>query len=231
MEELRRRSPDTPVLAVDLPGRGRTEGTLMGARIADWGASIVAQIEAAGLDEVVLVGHSLAGLSVPDAATRLGTRRVRRIMFMGAAVPPQGQSLVESAAPLMRWWVRAVSARGVPIPAMPGALAALWFCNGMTPEQKRYSVARLCPESPTVMAERVDRSALPRAIPRTWIITLRDRALSPRVQRQGIENLGVDETVEIDACHNAMISAPGRLAEILLARVPAGGGVPPAAQA
>lgn len=219
------------MLAVDLPGRGRTAGELVGARIADWGASIVAQIDAAGLDEVVLVGHSLAGLSVPDAATRLGPRRARRIMLMGAAVPPQGRSLVESATPLMRWWVRTVSARGVPIPTMPGALAALWFCNGMTREQRRFSLARLCPESPTVMAERVDRSALPREIPRTWIITLRDRALTPRAQRRGIENLGVDETVEIDACHNAMISAPGELAEILLAGMPAVAQVPPAAEA
>lgn len=220
MEQLRHRAPDVPVLAVDLPGRGRTPGELVGARIADWGASIVAQMDDAGLDEAVLVGHSLAGLSVPDAAVRLG-RRARRIVLMGAAVPPQGQSLLESAAPLMRWYVGRVSAREVSMPSMPGALAGLWFCNGMTRVQKRYSVARLCPESPTVFGERVDRSALPRSIPRTWIITLRDRALSPRVQRRGIDNLGgVDETVEIDTCHNAMISAPGALADILLARLP-----------
>jgi len=39
------------------------------------------------------------------------------------------------------------------------------------------------------------------------------------VQREFIGNLGgVDEVIELDTCHNAMISEPVKLAEILLSR-------------
>jgi hypothetical protein len=55
--------------------------------------------------------------------------------------------------------------------------------------------------------------------PRTWILTLRDRALAPKVQRKHIEALGgVQTLIEIDTCHLLMVSEPERLAEILVER-------------
>ena len=59
---------------------------------------------------------------------------------------------------------------------------------------------------------------MPEGISRSWILTLRDRALCPTEQRLSIERLGgVEEIVELDTCHNAMIAEPARLAEILCA--------------
>jgi pimeloyl-ACP methyl ester carboxylesterase len=220
VDALRRRDPAVSVLAVDLPGRGPTPGNLMDARIAEWGRSIVAQVDTAGLDRVVIVGHSLAGLSVPDAVARMGPDRVHRMILMGAAVPPQGKSIVDDAHWMLRWYVRRLTSRPVPTPPMPRRLALMWFCNGMNREQKRFALSRMCPESPSIVAERVDRSGLARSTPRTWILTRRDRVMSPRTQHRAIRNLGgVDELVEIDSCHDAMISVPDELARILLARL------------
>ncbi len=51
----------------------------------------------------------------------------------------------------------------------------------------------------------------------TWILTRRDRALSVRAQQRGIAALGgVDAVIPIDTGHMLMISAPDRLAQILL---------------
>jgi hypothetical protein len=56
-------------------------------------------------------------------------------------------------------------------------------------------------------------------LPRTWIMTLRDRALSLRQQLRCITSLGgVDTLVCIDTCHDLMYSQPSRLASILLER-------------
>ena len=60
---------------------------------------------------------------------------------------------------------------------------------------------------------------MPDDVPRTWILTLRDRALSPKSQRRSIAALGgVQTVIPIDTCHGLMVSEPKRLAEILIER-------------
>jgi len=71
--EQARQAPELRVLAVDLPGRGSKPADLTAVRIADYIDSVVADIEGAGLGDVVVVGHSLAGVTVPGVVARLGT--------------------------------------------------------------------------------------------------------------------------------------------------------------
>ena len=60
---------------------------------------------------------------------------------------------------------------------------------------------------------------MPDDVPRTWILTLRDRALSPGRKRRSIAALGgVQTVIPIDTCHNLMVSEPKLLAEILVER-------------
>ena len=77
----------------------------------------------------------------------------------------------------------------------------------------------MCAESIKVATEPVTRSGLPEDLPMDWILTKRDRALRPRLQRQFISSLGgVDNVFELDTCHDAMISEPTELAKIILGR-------------
>ena len=216
--ELARQAPELRALAVDLPGRASRPADLTIVTISDFTNSVVADIEDAGLREVVVVGHSMAGLTVPGVVAKLGATRVREMIMLAAFVPPQGSSVVDTLrgplAPLAR------SARRLPKSfEMPGAAARFAFCNGMTRGQRKLVVSRLCPESPNVIFEPVDRSDLPEDVPRTWIMTLRDRALSVRQQCNAIEWLGgVDTMICLDGSHDVMFSDPGRLAEILADR-------------
>jgi len=60
---------------------------------------------------------------------------------------------------------------------------------------------------------------MPDDVPRTWIMTLQDRAIRPKLQRRTIEAIGgVQTLIEIDSCHMVMVSEPERLAEILVGR-------------
>ncbi len=99
------------------------------------------------------------------------------------------------------------------------AAARFAFCNGMTREQRRFALSRLYMESVNVIVEPVDRSDMPEDVPRTWVMTLRDRALSARQQHNCMTALGgVDTIICLDTCHDAMISEPKRLAAILIDR-------------
>lgn len=71
------------VLAVDLPGHGRSGGEpLTGiAAMADW---IVQLLDAVGLSRAALVGHSMGALVAVDAAVRHGDR-VRALGMIGVA--------------------------------------------------------------------------------------------------------------------------------------------------
>jgi hypothetical protein len=60
---------------------------------------------------------------------------------------------------------------------------------------------------------------MPDDIPRTWILSLRDRALAPKLQRKYIDAIGgVQTLIELDTCHMVMVSELERLAEILIGR-------------
>jgi pimeloyl-ACP methyl ester carboxylesterase len=216
--ELTCQEPGLRVLAVDLPGRGRKPADLATATLAAWVDSVVADIDEAGCQDIVVVGHSMAGLTVPAVVTRLGPTRVRELILAAAFVPPQGLSVVEvlrgPLAPLARLGVRINKSF-----AMPTAAARLAFCNGMSRDQRTFALARIYAESPRVIGEAIDRRGLPDEVPRTWIMTTRDRALSRGQQHRCISALGgVDTLICIDTCHNLMISEPRRLAEILIER-------------
>lgn len=216
--ELTRGAPELRVLAVDLPGRAGKPGELSTITISDWVDSVVADVDDAGLEDVVVVGHSLGGVTVPGVVAKLGARRVREMVLLAAFVPPQGKSVADTLrgplAPLARaaGWIH----RSFPMPAFAARLA---FCNGMTAEQRKFAMSRLCLESPAVIVEPVDRSDMPGEVPRMWIMTTSDRALSIRQQRRSIQSLGgVDTLICVDSCHDVMISEPNWLARVFIER-------------
>lgn len=71
------------VLAVDLPGHGRSAGPALETieALADW---VVALLDAAKLDKAALVGHSLGALVALEAAARAPTR-VWALALLGIA--------------------------------------------------------------------------------------------------------------------------------------------------
>jgi pimeloyl-ACP methyl ester carboxylesterase len=73
------------VLAVDLPGHGRSQGAALTSveSIAQW---LGALLDAVGVARAALVGHSLGALAVLEAAAQM-PQRVERIALLGPAVP------------------------------------------------------------------------------------------------------------------------------------------------
>ena len=84
------------VLAVDLPGHGRSGGDALPSveAIADW---IPAVLDAARIDAAALVGHSLGSLAALECAARHAAR-VTRIALVGPAAPmPVSEALLDAA--------------------------------------------------------------------------------------------------------------------------------------
>jgi pimeloyl-ACP methyl ester carboxylesterase len=82
------------VLAPDLPGHMRSAGPAMASieAIADW---LLALLDAAGVQQAALAGHSLGSLAALEAAAR-APERITRLAMLGTAVPmPVPQALLD----------------------------------------------------------------------------------------------------------------------------------------
>jgi pimeloyl-ACP methyl ester carboxylesterase len=218
VDEIERLESDLTMLAVDLPGRRGKPGDLGTLSIADWVDSVIRDIDDAGLNDVVIVGHSMAGLTVPGVVNRLGASRVRELILATAFVPPEGTSMADT----LPWpggpTARRNAKRGTPSETS-AMMARFVLLNGVPRTRRRFMAGRLYPESSRIMAETVSRSAMPDDIPRTWILTRRDRGLSIKSQHRSIQAIGgVQTLIPIDTCHCPMVSEPERLAEILVER-------------
>jgi hypothetical protein len=94
------------------------------------------------------------------------------------------------------------------------------FCNDMDEAQARFVLDNFGSEALPIVAERVSRDGLSSAIPKTWVRLLDDAILTPGIQDTCIANLetspgGTVAVIDLDSGHNAMVSHPRELAEII----------------
>jgi pimeloyl-ACP methyl ester carboxylesterase len=209
---------DPPVCVVDLPGRGARPADLSLTTVADFADAVVEDIAAAHLRDVVLVGHSLAGITLPAVAARIPSS-LRRLVFVACVVPATGQTVGEVLATLgpaasevaARIGSEAVTDHGT----MHRDLAVAMFCNDMDAKQTDFTLARLVPESLGVLNDPIDLRGLQRPIPRTYVRLGRDASVVPDTQDTMIVNIAPAGVIELDAGHMAMITQPAALARIL----------------
>jgi pimeloyl-ACP methyl ester carboxylesterase len=194
---------DGPVIAVDLPGRGSRPADVDAVTLDDCVQAVLADADAAAFDRFVLVGHSLAGLTITETASR-HPGRVARLVYIGALVPPPGAS----ASILM------TGADLDAMPLLPEEQARALFGNDLTDEQWREHFAGLVPDAVGIMNARL--GGYPSGIPITYINMTQDVPVPPALAEQMIANLGPGVTCRtIDAGHTVMVSQPERLAKIL----------------
>jgi pimeloyl-ACP methyl ester carboxylesterase len=84
------------VLAVDLPGHGRSAGPAL-ASIADMAAWLFRLLDAAGIERAMLVGHSMGALVALEAAATQPARVLRLALLGVAARMPVHPDLLKAA--------------------------------------------------------------------------------------------------------------------------------------
>jgi pimeloyl-ACP methyl ester carboxylesterase len=203
-----------PVLAVDLPGRGAHPAPPEEITFDRAAASVVADIDAAGFEDVVLVGHSLAGASMPATIGKLGDR-VRHAVFVACTVPDQASSCLDMLPPDMQEFARPALEAGE-VGMLSEEMAKEVFGNDLDDAQFAWMVERMVPErAPRLLLEPVDLSPLRAAFPRTWVRPVHDAIVDPERQLHYAVNVGDCEVIDLDAGHMCMISQPLKLTEII----------------
>jgi pimeloyl-ACP methyl ester carboxylesterase len=203
---------DGPALAVDLPGRGAHPAPLGEVTFAACAEAVRGDVGTAGFDEVVVVGHSLAGCSLPSILEALG-ERVRHAVFVACTVPDDGRSAFDVLDPSIQQMIR--DAGDLQPRPMDPAMAKVVFGHDLTDEQFAWCVQRLVAEAPRLTTDPVDLSPLRGDVPRTWVRTLGDAIVPADRQLDYADNVGDCPVVDLDAGHMCMVSQPAALAQIL----------------
>jgi pimeloyl-ACP methyl ester carboxylesterase len=204
----------TPALAVDLPGRGSRPADLTTVTLDDFTAAVASDIDATGWDRTLLVGHSMAGITLPPV---VGLREdvLAGVVFVACTVPAHGQSCAEAMA--LEVTDDAAVRLEEPDDDMTGEdRARRSFGNDLDDEQYAWMTDRMLGgEAFGVVAEPCDLSGLTDAVPRFWVRLGLDAIVVPAMQDAGIGNIGGAEVIDLDAGHMAMVGRPVELAGIL----------------
>jgi pimeloyl-ACP methyl ester carboxylesterase len=210
-------------LALDAPGcgtkRGREGEPLDNEAIA---AELIGDIEAAGFREVLLVGHSQAGMVLPFMV-ELRPDLFRRVVYVSCSAPPPGRSTLS----MMGEGLHGENPDEVGWPLDPrthdmAERFPVMFCNDMSPAETAAFMAKLGKDmwpAPTYSASnwRYDHLG---AVPGSYVVCLRDGILPVPWQERFAARLKVERLVRIDAGHQVMTTRPHALAEVL--RIEAG---------
>jgi pimeloyl-ACP methyl ester carboxylesterase len=199
-------------LAVDLPGRGtRAAVRLDTVTLADCAQAVRDDIEAKDLRDIVLVGHSFAGVTVPRVLNLIPDR-IRHVVLVSAVVPPDRSRVLDQIDPGVRELVEQSIVGRIYRQTREGAAAML--CNDMDEATASSALDRLSDDSAALLSEPVDLSGYRRQVPLTYVHLTRDQCYVEELQQRSIALLAAD-VIDLDTGHMAMITAPERLAAIL----------------
>ena len=196
------------VLTVELP----TEDPQAGA--AEYAAVALTAFGGAG-DDLVVVGHSLGGLTIPLIAA---ARPVRRLIFVAGMLPRPGKSQEEvvSAEPdMVLPGPEGGAYRG------PGGetrwrpeAAAHWFFADCTADVAAWAASRLRGQCWKITREVTPLSAWP-AVPCSYVLGTRDLVINPAWSRPSAPAVLGVTAMEMDAGHSPFLAMPTDLARIL----------------
>lgn len=210
-------------IALDVPGcgtkRGRPTNDLS---MQDVARELTRDIEEAGLDDVLLVGHSQGG-QVLSMMLQLRPELFRRVVHVSCSIPMPGQT-VQDLMGVGRHGADEAQV-GWPFEAEPENFAQsivanfpLIFCNDMDQAETAAFMGKLgkdqWPMSTYAYSDwRHDQHAF---VPATYVVCLRDACLTIPWQEKFADRFKAERRVRIDAGHQAMNTRPHALAEILL---------------
>jgi pimeloyl-ACP methyl ester carboxylesterase len=176
---------------------------------------IASVIETEELADVILVGHSFGGRSVAGVADRM-PQRLRHLVFLDASLPESGRSAFDQTLPDLREArIRAAqeSSGGLSIPP-PGAAAF-----GVTdPSDVAWVERRLTPHPfGTYSLPLLLKNPIGNGVPATYIRCVDPAFANAASSADYARSRSGWQYREIATGHDAMVTAPAELTQMLLA--------------
>jgi len=167
----------------------------------------------------VLVGHSMGGMAVTQAAPRCADR-IASMVYVAAFLPQDGESLIgltqlpEGEGDQVQ--ANLVVSGDPPVATMPAEASRAATYEHCSDEMAAWAIASRTPQPVFPFTEPVALDGFDFAgIPRAYVACSQDRAIPPPLQRRMYEAAGCDPVFELDTDHVPQLSRTAELAEIL----------------
>ncbi|MDF2986748.1 MAG: hypothetical protein K0R50_2258 [Eubacterium sp.] len=174
-------------------------------------------IEQSGLEEIIVVGHSGAGLIAAELAKR--NRKVKHAVFLAANLPENGGTALDSFPEEIRKKnieavVQQARSDTIPMKKLENSFRT-YFCNRTTEADMEYILQQdFQPEPVCVLTHKVDWTDYP-SIGRTYILCTEDVTVTKQQQEGFAANLKIADLRYMESDHMCMISHAEALAEEL----------------
>jgi pimeloyl-ACP methyl ester carboxylesterase len=199
------------VVTVDVPGQ---DGS---ASFDDYADVVCAELSDHRGEDLIIVGHSMAGNTVPLVAAQ---RPVRRVVYLCALIPIPGVSVAQQMTDDEEM-LNPNYARGLSVNDAEGRRT--WIDNEAAhfhlfgdcdDDTASAAFARLCPQATYPYRLPCSLAELP-AVDSTYVLCTEDRIVKPGWSRNAArERLNAD-LLELPGSHSPFLSRPKVLAELL----------------
>ncbi len=175
---------------------------------------IVKVLKFEDLRNVILVGHSYGGMVITGVADRV-PERIGNLVYLDAAYPQNGQSLVDHAGPaILAARTNSHLVDGMEMVLYPGQ-DPMSFYGVKDPKQIEWMKPKLTPHPWKCFEQKLvlNNEAVMRKIPQSFIVCSSHMNDPSRAALKALSN---GRFWEIDTGHDLMISEPEAVAEKLL---------------
>ncbi|MBD2164592.1 alpha/beta fold hydrolase [Calothrix membranacea FACHB-236] len=204
-------------VTLDLPGHGDDTTPANAITLESYRDAIIQTI--GDRTNVILVGHSMAGLPISLVAEAI-PQQLKALVFVCAYLPRNGESLLQLSQEDKDSHVGSYWRQDNPEQYSPPWIAAEGivdvFCADCSPEVQEIVKSRHRPEPLAPFVTPVELTeANYGSVPRYYIETLNDHAVSHQLQTLMLSRVNVNKSFQLSASHSPFLSMPDRLATCL----------------
>lgn len=203
---------------IDLPSHGADPTPVNGVTLQDYGQAILERLQG----PTVLVGHSMAGYAITQAA-EMDPSLIAGLIYLCAYTPWLDLTLAQ---------MRFQAAEQPLLPAIrladdrlsftfDAAMVPDLFYHDCPAETVSYAQAHLCPQAVAPNSVPVNLTERSQSLPRGYIVCANDRAIPPEFQREMAARFDPARVRTMDSSHSPFFAMPDALARHIDALVKA----------
>lgn len=172
---------------------------------------VVDLLQTVDLRGVVLVAHSYAGLVATSVVDR-ARDRIARLVYLDAVVPRDGECMYDRAPAQIKAHFEEQARIGGEGWLVPASAVTPAFLGLRREEDIRWVMPKLTPHPVRTFREAVRLASRTPPVRRTYINCIGDKPLG---QPRTVQAEGIDDYHELQTGHDAMVTEPERVAELL----------------
>lgn len=205
------------VVVIELPGHGTEQTPPQNLSLDVYRDKVIDAINKIN-GPVILVGHSLAGMVISEVAEKIPAK-IEKLVFVGAYVPANGQSLLDLANtdPQSLLGPSLIPSSDKLTLDVKHENITNVFCADASPETKELVLKNFKPEPaiPFTNAAVISADNFGK-VSKCYIHTLQDHVIGIDLQNRMVNAAGIADVYSLESSHTPFFSMPDKLTALLL---------------